>query len=166
MARPKKGEKSHARKEVEKRVYEYLTAVGYEYEATKIPTLPCSSDGKINVSELAENMGLTEAQRKNHLYKDENIIKEINRHAMLQNLSPIGESKYKKALEDDAKHQIFTHSKRAKQSVEQLVEVQSQNAELIIENKKLKAEIERLKNSINEFYNCGTLPNTGPCNDL
>lgn len=158
MARPKTGEKSNARLEVEKRVYEYLDIVGLEFESTKISTLPSNEDGKINVSELASNMGLTEAQRKNHLYKDEDIINEINRHAKLQGLRPIGESKYNKAIEEDAKHQIVTHAKRAKISNEQLIEVQAQNMELILENKLLKEKISQLESCINEFYESGIMP--------
>ena len=158
MARPKTGQKSRARLEVEKKVYEYLNVVGLEFESTKIPTLPSNEDGKINVSELASNMGLSEAQRKNHLYKDKDIISEINRHAKIQKLKPVGESKYNTALEEDAKHQIATHSKRAKISDEQLIETQSQNIELILENKRLKERVLQLESCVHEFYESGIMP--------
>lgn len=158
MARtPQNQKKSNARLEVEKIVFEYLRVANLEFESTNIQTLPNNKEGKINMSELSKNMGLTEGQRKNHMYKDDDIISEINRHAIIQEIKPIGESKYNEKLTEDARHQISKQSQRAKISEEQLIEVQSQNEQFIIENKKLKARIEQLETQMNEFFNSGQL---------
>lgn len=158
MARtPSNQKKSNARLEVEKIVFEYLRVVNLEFESTNIQTLPNNKEGKINISELSKNMGLTEGQRKNHMYKDDDIVKEINRHAIIQEIKPIGESKYNESLNEDARHQIAQQSRRSKMSEEQLVEVQSQNEQFVIENRKLQARIDQLEAQINEFFVSGQL---------
>jgi regulator of replication initiation timing len=56
------------------------------------------------------------------------------------------------------KYPIDAHSKRLKESNEQLIEIQSQNTELLIENKKLKERILQLKECIEEYYSSGMMP--------
>jgi len=159
MARTPKGQKkSDARVEVETIVVQYLHNANIEFESTQEPTLPANKEGKINVTELSKQMGLSESQRKNHLYKDDDILFEINRHAQIQGILPINQSKYKEYVNDGARHKLAMSSKRAKQSDDQLVEVQSQNEKLLIENRKQQAEIEQLKACIDEYYRTGTMP--------
>ena len=76
--------KSDTRIEVENIANEYLKNADIEFQSTKIPNLPVNKEGKINMSQLSKDMGLSEAQRKNHIHKDGNIIHEINRHAIMQ----------------------------------------------------------------------------------
>lgn len=159
MARIPKGQKkSTARTEVESAVQGYLQSANIEFESTQEANLPVNSEGKINVTELSKLIGLSESQRKNHLYKDEDILFEINRHAIIQGILPIGESKYEGQVNESARHKISMSSKRAKQSDDQLVETQSQNEELRVENRKLKAKLEQYKACFNEYYRTGTMP--------
>ena len=159
MARTPKGQKkSDARMEVESVVVAYLHGANMEFESTQEATLPINKEGKINISELSKLMGLSESQRKNHLYKDDDILFEINRHAVIQEILPINQTKYDAHVNDDARHKLAMSNKRSKQSDDQLVEVQSQNENLLIENRKQRAEIEQLKACIDEYYRTGIMP--------
>ena len=159
MARTPKGQKkSDARMAVESAVLKYLHDANIEFESTQEVTLPVNKEGKINVSELSKNVGLTEGQRKNHLYKDDDILFEINRHAIIQCILPIDQAKHEGYTNENARHKLAMSSKRAKQSDDQLVEVQSQNEKLVIEDKKKQAKIEQLEACIDEYYRTGTMP--------
>ncbi len=159
MARTPKGQKkSDARMAVESAVLEYLHSANIEFESTQEVTLPVNKEGKINVSELSKKSGLTEAQRKNHIYKNEDILFEINRHAIIQGILPINQSTHEGHTNENARHKLTMSSKRAKQSEDQLVEVQAQNEKLVIENKKQRARIEQLEACIDEYYHTGTMP--------
>ena len=61
-------------------------------------------------------------------------------------------------MNESARHKIAMSGKRAKQSDDQLVEVQSQNEELKIELGKVKAELEQCKACFEEYYKTGTMP--------
>lgn len=159
MARTPKGqEKSTARMEVESAVQEYLYNANIEFESTREANLPENKEGKINVTELSKLIGLSESQRKNHLYKDEDILFEINRHAVLQGILPIGQSGHDAHVNEAARHKIAMSGKRAKQSDDQLVEVQSQNEELRIEVRKLRAKLEQYEACFDEYYQTGIMP--------
>jgi hypothetical protein len=159
MARTPRGQKkSDARMEVESIVNQYLHSANIEHESTQEVTLPANKEGKVNVSELSEQMGLSESQRKNHVYKDDDILFEINRHAEIQGILPIKHSKYKEHVNEDARHKLAMSNKRAKESDDQLVEVQSQNDSLHIEIRKVKAELEQYKACIEEYYRTGIMP--------
>jgi len=159
MARTPRGQKkSDARMKVESIVSHYLHNANIEYESTQELTLPANKEGKVNVTELSRLMGLSESQRKNHLYKDDDILFEINRHAEIQGILPINNSKYKTHLNEDAKHKLAMSNKRAKESDDQLVEVQSQNEKLLIEDRRKQAKIEQLEACIDEYFRTGTMP--------
>ena len=159
MARTPKGQKkSDSRMKVETAVSEYLHNANIEFESTQEVNLPVNKEGIVNVTELSRLIGLSESQRKNHLYKDDDILFEINRHAQMQGILPIGQSKYEGQVNESARHKIAMSGKRAKQSDDQLVEVQSQNEELKIELGKVKAELEQCKACFEEYYKTGTMP--------
>ena len=159
MARTPKGQKkSDARMEVESTILEYLHNISLEFESTQEITLPVNKEGKVNMTELSRQIGLSESQRKNHLYRDDDILFEINRHAVIQNILPINQPKYDAHVNEDVRHKLAMSSRRAKQSDDQLVEVQSQNEKLLIDNKKKQAKIEQLLACIDEYYRTGTMP--------
>ena len=159
MARTPKGQKkSPARMEVETAVQEYLHNANIEFESTQEISLPVNKEGKINVTELSRLIGLSESQRKNHLYKDDDILFEINRHAQIQGILPIGQSKYEGQVNESARHKIAMSGKRAKQSDDQLVEMQSQLEEAKIEIKKLKAGLDQYRACFDEYYQTGIMP--------
>lgn len=159
MARTPKGQKkSDARMEVETAVSQYLHNANIEFESTQEVNLPVNKEGIVNVTELSRLIGLSESQRKNHLYKDDDILFEINRHAQIQGILPIGQSKYEEQVNESARHKIAMSGKRAKQSDDQLIEVQSQYEELKIEFGKVKAELEQYRACFEEYYQTGTMP--------
>jgi ribosomal protein S24E len=158
VARIKTGQKrSDARNKVYSIVFEYLNEKNIEFESTNNINLPSNTTGKINMSQLSKDMGLSESQRKNHMYKDEEIMKEVSRHAVIQGLVPINQSKFEGIIDENARQKIAQSNKRAKQSDEQLIEVQSQNYELILENKKLQARVSQLEAVIGNYYTTGVM---------
>ncbi len=159
MARTPKGQKkSTARTEVESAVCGYLHNANIEFESTQEVNLPINKEGKINVTELSRLIDLSESQRKNHLYKDEDILFEINRHAILQGILPTNQSKYNGQVNESARHKIAMSRKRAKQSDDQLVEVQAQNEELRIENRILREKLKQHEACLDEYYQTGIMP--------
>ncbi len=159
MARTPKGQKkSNARMEVESVVSNFLNDAYIEFVSTQNANLPVNKEGRINISELSTQMGLSESQRKNHLYKDDDILFEINRHATIQGVLPINQSKHEEQVNESARYKLAMSGKRAKQSDDQLVEVQSQNEELRIENRMLREKIEQYEACFDEYYQTGVMP--------
>lgn len=159
MARAKKGQgKTDARLRVEQKVASYLSKKHMEFESTKAPNLPANKEGGINVSVLCKEAGLSPSDKNNHVYKDPDIVHEINRHAVAQGISPIDSSSFKKVLNAETSRMVSMSAKRAKESQDQLVELQSTNEHLLMENARLKAEIESLKSQQDAFFESGQLP--------
>ncbi len=159
MARTPKGQKkSNARMEVESVVSSFLNDTYLDFASTQNANLPINKEGRINISELSTQMGLSESQRKNHLYGDDDILFEINRHAIIQGILPIDRSRHEGQVNESARHKIAMSGKRAKQSDDQLVEVQSQNEEMRVEIRKLKAKLEQYEACFDEYYQTGVMP--------
>lgn len=159
MARAKKGEtKTSVRLVVQEKVFEYLHSMNIDFESTKIPNLPVNKEGGINISQLCKNLGFTASQRTNHVYKDEDIKHEINRHAVAQGIDPIDADKYKKSINAETAQMVTMSAKRAKMSQDQLVEVQAAYEQILIELKQVKAERDSFKAQIMAFYESGQMP--------
>jgi hypothetical protein len=159
MARTPKGQdKSDARMKVQTAVSEYLEAKNIEFESTRERNLPVNKEGGINVSQICKDIGLSASQRTNHVYKDDDIKHEINRYAVAQDIEPMDSDVYKKTINAESRQMISMSAKRAKESQDQLVELQAANQQLLIENKKLKAMVEGYKAQIEAFYESGQLP--------
>lgn len=159
MARAKKGEnKTAARLAVEAKVFDYLHVKNIEFESTKAPNLPTNKEGGINISQLCKDLGFSASQRTNHVYKDEDIKHEINRHAVAQGIDPIDSDKYKKSINAESQQMVTMSAKRAKESQDQLVELQSAHEHLLIELKLVKAERDSYKSQIEAFYESGQMP--------
>jgi len=159
MSRAKKGEKkTAARLAVQEKIFDYLHEKNIEFESTKVPNLPINKEGGINISQLCKDLGFSASQRTNHVYKDDDIKHEINLHAIAQGIEPIDADKYKKSINAETSQLVTMSAKRAKQSQDQLVEIQSVNEQLLIEIKKVKSERDSYRSQIQAFYETGQMP--------
>lgn len=159
MARAKKGEsKTKARLAAQEKVFDYLYAKNIEFESTKKVNLPTNKEGGINISQLCKDLGFTASQRTNHVYKDNDIKHEINLHAVAQGIDPIDGDKYKKSINAETSQLVTMSAKRAKQSQDQLAELQSAYEQVLMELKKVKGERDSYKAQMEAFYETGQMP--------
>lgn len=119
-------------------------------EELRVPTLPATPDGKINVRALAQAIDLKQTQEK-YLYERQELTSLINMVAEGQGLRPIGSRLLLDASDKALKERMARTAQSAKASAQAAVEAQSAMGELleklkeaILENESLKAENTRL----------------------
>lgn len=120
-------------------------------ESQRVPTLPSTSDGKVNVRVLATAIGLKQTQEK-YLYERPELTSLINLVAEGQGLLPIGARLLVDASDRVLKERLVRQAQSAKANAQAAVEAQSATGELleklkdvVLENESLKAENMRLK---------------------
>ena len=113
-------------------------------EDMRKPTLPSTTDGKINVRLLAQAIGLKQTQEK-YLYEHQELTSLINLIAVGQDLLPIGSRLLQAASDDAMKQRLARQSQAEKASAQAAVEAQAANAELLEKLKEAVTEIEVLK---------------------
>jgi hypothetical protein len=127
-------------------------------EKQRAPTLPATSDGKVNVRALAKAIALKQSQEK-YLYERQELTSLINLVAEGQGLMPIGSRLLVDASDKALKDRMSRTTQSANASAQAAVEAQSATAELleklketILENESLKAENMRLKAQIDMIH--------------
>ena len=127
-------------------------------EAKRIPTLPATTDGKINVRALAQAIKLKLTQEK-YLYEREELTSLINLVAEGQGLAPIGSRLLVNASDKALKDRMVRTAQSAKASAQAAVEAQSATADLleklrdvVRENESLKAQNIRLKAQLDMIH--------------
>lgn len=127
---------------------EYLEQKQSEYvampEGKRKPTLPFTTDGKVNVRSLAQAIGLKQTQEK-YLFERQELTSLINMFAEGQDLLPIGSRLVQEASDDALKQRLARQSQAEKASSQAAVEAQAANAELLEKLKEAVMEIETLK---------------------
>lgn len=120
-------------------------------EPQRVPTLPATSDGKVNVRVLALAIGLKQTQEK-YLYERTELTSLINLVAEGQGLLPIGSRLLVDASDKVLKDRLVRQAQSAKANAQAAVEAQSATGELleklkevVLENESLMAENMRLK---------------------
>lgn len=113
-------------------------------EEQRIPTLPATPDGKINVRALAQAIDLKQTQEK-YLYERQELTSLINLVAEGQGLAPIGSRLLMDAADKALKDRMVLTAQSAKASAQAAVEAQSATAELLEKLKDSVLEIESLK---------------------
>lgn len=113
-------------------------------EAQRVPTLPGTSDGKINVRVLAAAIGLKQTQEK-YLYERQELTSLINLVAEGQGLLPIGSRLLVDASDKVLKERLVRQAQSAKASAQAAVEAQSATSDLLEKLKEAVTEIETLK---------------------
>jgi len=120
-------------------------------EEQRVPTLPATPDGKVNVRAMAQAINLKQTQEK-YLYERQELTSLINLVAEGQGLMPIGSRLLVDAADKALKERIVRTAQSAKESAQAAVEAQSATAELleklrnvVLENEALKAQNMRLQ---------------------
>lgn len=135
----------------------YLDSVLDRYRQDGVVTLPVTNDGKVNVTGLCRDLGLSSADAQ-HLHRKRALADTVNMVAEELGIAPIGS----RALADDrdqaAKQEVKAARKDAKQKGEDVVELRRQIDDLTRELERVKRERDRYKAMIEEIYDTGDLP--------
>ncbi len=113
-------------------------------EEKRVPTLPATTDGKVNVRALAQAIDLKQTQEK-YLYERQELTSLINLVAEGQGLAPIGSRLLVDAADKALKDRMARTAQNAKANAQAAVEAQSATAELLEKLKDAVFEIESLK---------------------
>ena len=113
-------------------------------EEQRTPTLPATTDGKVNVRALAQALALKQTQEK-YLYERPELTSLINLVAEGQGLMPIGSRLLVDASDKTLKERLVRQAQSAKANAQAAVEAQSATAELLEKLKEAVLEIETLK---------------------
>lgn len=113
-------------------------------EEKRVPTLPATTDGKVNVRALAQAIDLKQTQEK-YLYERQELTSLINLVAEGQGLAPIGSRLLIDAADKALKDRMARTAQNAKANAQAAVEAQSATAELLEKLKDAVFEIESLK---------------------
>ena len=113
-------------------------------DVQRVPTLPATSDGKVNVRALAQAINLKQTQEK-YLFERHELTSLINLVAEGQNLLPIGSRLVQEASDDAMKQRLARQSQAEKASAQAALEAQAANSELLEKLKEAVMEIESLK---------------------
>jgi len=127
-------------------------------EDLRVPTLPATPDGKVNVRALAQAVDLKQTQEK-YLYERQELTTLINLVAEGQGLMPIGSRLLVDAADKALKDRMARTAQSAKASAQAAVEAQSATAELleklrdvVLENESLKAQNMRFKAQLDMIH--------------
>ena len=113
-------------------------------EEQRVPTLPATPDGKVNVRALAQAIELKQTQEK-YLYERQELTSLINLVAEGQGLLPIGSRLLVDASDKVLKERLVRQAQSAKANAQAAVEAQSATGELLEKLKEAVMEIETLK---------------------
>lgn len=130
------------------RLEEYLDQKESDYLAqgdlNRQPTLPSTSDGKVNVRAVGSAIGLTTNQEK-YLYERKELTDLINCIAEGQGLSPIGARLHQTAADKAIKERLVQQAKSVQEASQAVVEATAAQQELLDRIGKLSTELEGVK---------------------
>jgi hypothetical protein len=127
----------------------YLDRKDIEFWAngSKEPTLPTTSDMKVNVRELVRELmdepganGIVKQTHEQHFFNKEKLAAPVNALAVIQGISPIGSRVLSDGDDAIIRGQIAKIKQAAKAETETFAEIVAENAPLRAENAALKAE--------------------------
>lgn len=127
---------------------EYLNNCQAAFDAlpieTKTPTLPVTSDGKVNVRAIAKAIRLTDNQEK-YLYERPALTDLINLVCEGQGVLPIGSRLIQSAADKALKDRLIRQSKAAQESSQAAVEASGALQSALDRVQELSAELEAVK---------------------
>ena len=113
-------------------------------EAERVPTLPSTPDGKVNVRAVAQAIELKQTQEK-YLYERDELSSLINLFAEGQGLLPIGARLLRDAGDKAIKERMVRQAQAARGAAQAAVEAQAVHAELLEKVRELSADNESLR---------------------
>lgn len=148
--------------QVRVRLEAYLNEREVAYQAQpnkqKVPTLPATPDGKVNVRAVAKAIDLKVTQEK-YLYACDELSQLVNLMAEGQGLLPIGARLVLQAGDKALKERMVRQAQTAKDASQAAVEAQAVHAELleklkvaVADNEALKAENSRLSAQLDAVH--------------
>ncbi len=136
-------------------------------DSQRVPTLPSTSDGKVNVRVLASTIGLKQTQEK-YLFERAELTSLINLVAEGQGLMPIGARLLIAASDKALKERLVRQAQSANSNAQAAIEAQAATGELleklkdaVFEIESLKAENTRLKAQLDQIH-CGLMVRVVP----
>lgn len=115
---------------------EYLT----QPESIRIPTLPSTSDGKVNVRVVALAIDLKTSQEK-YLYERKELTDLVNCIAEGQGLASIGSRLHQEVADKAIKQRLAQQAKSAQQATQAAIEAAAAQQELLERIADLSAEL-------------------------
>jgi uncharacterized coiled-coil protein SlyX len=122
-------------------------------EHTRLPTLPSTSDGKVNVRAITLALGRPQSQEQ-HLFKRPALKSVVNAVAIEQGLKPIGSR-----LPEDLEKAIADRMRRTEQRSSEMSKLVAEQASVI---EKQRRTIESLREQLRMFEETGQVLRTAP----
>jgi hypothetical protein len=119
----------------------------------RVPTLPATSDGKVNVRAITLALGRPQSQEQ-HLFKRPELKSTINAVAIEQGLKPIGSR-----LPDDLEKAIADRMRRTEKRSSEMSRLVAEQASVI---EKQRRTIESLREQVRIFEETGQVLRTAP----
>ena len=129
------------------------TAWESQLEDRRQPTLPITSDGKVNVRQLVRELGLRETQEQ-HFFKHPELAALVNAVAVAQGVKPIGS----RALDDVADKVMADRLRRVQTQSSDLAKILAER-EAVIERQ--RREILSLREQLRLLEEAGMVLRTG-----
>ncbi len=127
---------------------EYLNRCQHTFdvqpEGLKKPTLPVTSDGKVNVRAIAQAIGLTQNQEK-YLYERAELTQLINIVCDGQEVLPIGSRVTQSAADKALKERLIKQSKAAQEASQAAIEADGALQAALDRVRELADELEVVK---------------------
>lgn len=129
--------------DIRERLEHYLNRCEVDYqqqpEGARTPTIPATSDGKVNVRQVGVAIGLKQTQEK-YLYERDELSSLINLMAEGQGLAPIGARVAQDAADKAVKAKAALQAKNLRAASQAAVEAQAQHQELMQQIKDLSRD--------------------------
>jgi hypothetical protein len=130
-------------------------------EKKRVPTLPATPDGKLNVTGLVRELGLKPSDVQ-HFHKKRELFDVVNIAAEHMGLTPIGS----RALDDEAaaavRVKLGVLGQSEKKASEDLIEALRRNDDLTAENERLRQRNSALEAQLAAIYETGDRPFHNP----
>jgi len=122
-------------------------------EHVRLPTLPSTSDGKVNVRAITLALGRPQSQEQ-HLFKRPALKSAINALAIEQGLKPIGSR-----LPEDLEKAIADRMRRTEKRSSEMSKLVAEQASVIEQQRRM---IESLREQLRMFEETGQVLRTAP----
>jgi hypothetical protein len=133
---------------VKERLEHHLNELELAYrrqpEGSRLPTIPATGDGKVNVRAIAQAIGLNQSQEK-YLYERQELTSLVNLMAEGQGLAPIGSRLAVDAADQAIRRRAQIQAQAIRSATQAATEAGAQHAELMETISQLSHDLYALK---------------------